>query len=249
MVDTFRLEIPKEIVQNPFEVEKVAELKMVDSLVLPQKNKRAKQYVFLLLLNFLFIGVFLLNVYRSSINKLLKVAFNINTLKQYAQTESTHRHSYLLAYILLFFLFLVLMVYTIDYKLKLNFPVLEIAFVLIGFLLFNMFVNAATGFLLKKALLREMVFFNNMLFVLMSFPILILFILGMLSFTYFISHIWLYFILVVLGGLYFVKEIRNIQILHQNKIKLFSSYFFLYLCTFKMLPFVVFLKIIVTKIV
>lgn len=85
--------------------------------------------------------------------------------------------------------------------------------------------------------------------VILTYPVLLSFVLWPSLFFVVLSalptgNLFLVVILVVLGIIFLLKELRTLQVLRIEKIDIFSFHFFAYLCTFKFLPLFVMAKIV-----
>ena len=201
-----------------------------------------KQYFFLFLLNLLSISIFLMNFSKAKLKKVMSTLSSINILKQLSQTESKRSNSYLYAYFLLFFIFLLSFIYALNIVYNLNLDLLLIAIALMFFFILDALINYVTSYLLKANDLLQTIFFNNISILICSIPLIFLATMLSVYLSFKLVYITSIALATVLVAVYIYKEIRNIFILKAYKIKIGSFYFFLYLCTFKILPMVILLK-------
>lgn len=213
---------------------------------------KAKNYFrdnfFLFILNLLLIAVFLLQISKEKIKKLTSTLVSINVLTQYSKVEDKRDNRYLFAYFLMVFFFIFILMYIIFKNLKIDVDIVYLSFLILLFFLIDYLVHQISSYLFNVKEVLSIIHFNNYAFIILLFPILIIAMLLILFNSYSVTILMTKIILVVFTVFYVWKEIRNIVILNANKINIFSFYFFLYLCTFKLIPIVVLMKIAINEV-
>lgn len=238
-----------QLFEIPFSETAIEELPVVNKIITQQTHNTFKQSIFLVLLNFFCIWVLLLNFSRNRVQKVMATLFNINMLKQFAQVEAKRNNSYLWAYFLLSNLLITILIFVLAFVFKKEVDIFYTFLGVFTFLTLDLIFNALFAYVLNQKEQLDILNFNNAGFLIMSIPF---FIVSLLLITYLPeSHSLIYGnVFICLSILiYSWKEIRFLFILKANKIKIFSFYFFLYLCTFKLLPLVILFKIIVESII
>lgn len=216
-------------------INRVAEL-------VPQQS--AKQYLFWILL---IIGAFIVllwNIARPYSKNLLKSFLNINHASQMARSERSNDKVYSWLYLLLSIVVLSIALYfALPLVLGFQFAWVVLFLVLLGLLLFDILLNWLSGIVLDKGSLAKSVNYYNMAwacFVLfVFFPIICL-----LVFSPNMLFKYLAALALGIGLLAFIfKELRFVQLVFQERMVGQKFYFFLYICTFKFLPILLFAKV------
>lgn len=245
-VDSLIENIPFSI---PFNNDFINTLDKKSEIIALREPNFLKQNIFLILLNLLTITVLLFNISRVKVAKVLATLFNINMLKQFSLVEIKRDNKYLWAYFLLLLLFFSLVIYVLSFTFNREIDVWFVSVVLLVYLIFDLAVNLVTAYILKQYDNYAVVLFNNASFLILSIPFIISSLLLMVYLPERFNIYYSYFFVVIVFILYIWKEIRNIIILGSNKIKIFSFYFFLYLCTFKILPIAVLVKTVLQELI
>lgn len=227
---------------TPFDAQSLSELPVEDKIINLQKEDSSKQYIFLILLNLITIWVLLLNFSRNKIKKIIATIFNLNMLKQFAQVEAKRNHQYLWAYFLLLSILLTVLYSVLANKFNIEADVFKFFIIIISFLLFDIILNKFFAYLFNQNEVFSILLFNNATFLIISLPIIILSLLLLVYLPSNINIVLAYIVISTLIAINLWKELRVLFILGSNKIKIFSFYFFLYLCTFKFLPVALVLK-------
>lgn len=227
----------------PFSSDSLNNFPKFSKNILLLENTNLKSYFFLFLLNLMATAVFLFNISRAKVKKLIATLFSLNMLMQYAKVETKRDNSYLWAYFFLSIIFLAAIIYGLSLNLNLDLNVLKLTMFLVSFMVIDFVIVFFTGFVFKLKELREMSHFNNFSFVIATLPFLIVSVTLLLFLSIESTYLIASIILGILAIGYLWKEFRNLLILKANRINIFSFYFFLYLCTFKILPLAIFLKI------
>lgn len=231
----------------PFSPSAVETLERKTEIIAVKKHLYFKQYLFLILLNLFSISVFLFSITSLKVKKVLATLFNINMLKQFSLVESKRSNKYLLAYFLLFLLYFGVLIYILNIVAEQNINLFLGFSALAFFLLFDLLVNLISAFILQTKETYATVLFNNSSFLFLAIPYFIISSILIIFLPEKLNLYYMYFFIALTIIVYLWKEIRNIFILGSNKIKIFSFYFFIYLCTFKILPLVVFVKTILQE--
>lgn len=227
----------------PYTSDHLESMQVVSKIIQSQNEDNHKSYFFLFILNLLAISAFLLTISRLKVKKMISTLFSLNVLMQYAKVEAKRDNSYLWAYFILFIMFLSALVYVLGLNFQVEIDVLKLTLLIVIFLTLDLLIGFFTAFIFKKEELKGMCHFNNFSYVLVLMPFLIIALLLILFLNIQNTAIASLIILGVLSLAYFSKELRNLLILKVNKINIFSFYFFLYLCTFKILPLAIFIKL------
>lgn len=244
----FVQELDSYSVTMPFSKAYLNNLPIISKNIIPQTDGNIKSYFFLFLLNLIAIAVFLFTISRTKLKKLIATFFSLNMLIQYAKVETKRDNSYLWAYFVLFLMFLATIIYVLSLNFNLNFDVFKITMFVLIFLLSDFLTGFFTAYILKLEELKEMIHFNNFSFIVIIVPFLIISVLILLFLSIQNTFIISLVVFIVLILSYLWKELRNLLILKANRINIFSFYFFLYLCTFKILPLAIFFKITFSEI-
>tara|TARA_B110000908_G_C10236523_1_gene443651 strand:- start:1420 stop:2253 length:834 start_codon:yes stop_codon:yes gene_type:complete len=227
----------------PFSSDSLNNFPKISKNILLLENTNLKSYFFLFLLNLIAIAVFLFNISRAKVKKLITTLFSLNMLMQYSKVETKRDNSYLWAYFFLSIIFLAAIIYGLSLNLNLDLNVLKLTMFLVSFMAIDFVIVFFTGFIFKLKKFREMSHFNNFSFIIVTLPFLIVSVTVLLFLSIESTYLIASIILGTLAIGYLWKEFRNLLILKANRINIFSFYFFLYLCTFKILPLAIFLKI------
>ena len=219
-------------------------LPVIKKIIKYRENDFFNDYFFLFFLNLLLITVFLLQVSKSKLKKLISTLYSINVLSQYSKVEIKRDNKYLLAYFILVFFFISILMFLTFKKLNIEVDVVYISFLILLFFTIDVFVHKISSYLFGLKEVSSVVHFNNYSFIILILPFLVVSILVVLYSTNIVfTELVISIILILLALFYLWKELRNIFILKASKINVFSFYFFLYLCTFKLLPLVILFKI------
>ncbi len=234
--------------QQIFSSKNIQNLPIINKIIVKKESNIKSSYIFLFFLNLVFIAVLLTYTFQDKIYKLTNTIFSINILTQYTKTEQKRDNSYLWLYLVLVFIALMLFIYTISFCFKYTINFEKLSLFLLSFFVLDLLIHKATSYLFTIQESINMIHFNNFSFLIIVLPFLFISIL----ITLFIHIDGLFFIQYIIFTLllllYFWKEIRNLFILKSNRINIYSFYFFLYLCTFKVAPLIIFSKIIFSKI-
>lgn len=246
-MDTFSSSIMDSILNyNPFlspiNTEKLNELPVQKKIISQNNREEFKSDIFLLMLNLISIWVLLLNYSRNKIKKILATIFNLNMLKQFAKVESKRNINYLWAYFLLLNLILTLLFYVLAQNLNIEVNIVKLFLIITAFLLSDTLLNKFLGYIFNQKENFYTLLFNNASFLILSLPLIIISLLLLVFLPNSVNIIFGYSFLALVIFIYVWKELRVLFILGSNKIKIFSFYFFLYLCTFKFLPIAIVLK-------
>ena len=232
------------IITVPFSKESLDKLPTVKKIIQKKEKKNFKSYFFLFFLNLITIAVLLFQISKNKVKKLFSTLFSINALIQFSKVEVKRNNKYLIAYFFLFFIFFLVFVLLLFLNLNKEIDIINLTIIIASFLLIDYFLLTITAYLFNLKTESAIVSFNNMSFIVVVLPFVLVSILLILFLEANSSLILGTVVFAILLVLYVWKEIRNLLILKANKINIFSFYFFLYLCTFKILPLVVFFKII-----
>jgi hypothetical protein len=176
---------------------------------------------------------------------LAKSVFSLNHSLQIIRTERFKDRFLGVFYSLIF---LILLSVGIQYYTAAYFQSLvewyKIAFVIGGYNIVENFIARASGYLINKSNLSRASIFNKQA---LRFILLILML--PLIFLIIFSDGWIHKILVtsyvsIFVLFFLIKEIKNFQLLLMDRINVISLHFFIYLCTFKILPIIFLVKIL-----
>lgn len=226
----------------PLNIENFNKLPVQKKIISQNIKSEFKTNIFLLMLNLISIWVLLLNFSRNKIKKVLATLFNLNMLKHFANIESKRNNNYLWAYFLLLNLLLTVLFYVMAQNFNIEFNIVKLFLIIFTFLLFDTFFNKLFAFTLNQKDNFYVLLFNDASFLILSLPFIIISLLLLVFLPKDINTIFGYSFLVGAILIYIWKEFRVLFILGSNKIKIFSFYFFLYLCTFKFLPLAIIFK-------
>ena len=246
-VDTTPFVINFGRIKIPFPKESFIHLPIKNRIISFQKHDDFKQYFFLIIQNFFSISVLLIHITKANINKLMSTVFNVNMLKQVALVEIKRNNFHLWSYFLINIILKIISFYIIAKILIFDINWVKLSFFVFLFFIAEVIVNKLIAYVFKDEKIYAIIFFNHATFDMMSLPILLF---SLLFLTYLPHQFILLFIilfLIVLIGLYIWKEFRNIAIMYTEKINIFSLHFFIYLCTFKMIPIAIFSKLILAE--
>jgi len=220
----------------------------VNRIITYRSSNYFRDNFFLFLLNLFLISVLLLQISKEKVKKLLSTLFRTNVLTQYSKVEIKRDNNYLFAYFILVLVFISLLIFIILKNMELNANVIYLVFLVVLFFSINILVHSLATYIFNLKEIASIVHFSNYSFLIVILPLLIISLLLVLynqSYTVIISNI----LILLLAIFYLWSEIRNIIIFKANKINIYSFYFFLYLCTFKLIPLVIFVKIAYTEII
>ena len=227
---------------TPLNLANINELPVEKKIITLKIKENFKSNVFLLMLNFIGIWVLLLNFSRNKIKKVLSTLFNLNMLKQFAQVESKRNNNYLWAYFLLLNLLLTLLFYVLSQNLNFEINIVNFFIIITAFFLSDILLNKFLSYIFNQKEIFYTLLFNNASFLILSLPLIIVSLLLLIYLPTGPNILFGYFFIALAVFIYTWKELRVLFILGSNKIKIFSFYFFLYLCTFKILPVAIVLK-------
>jgi len=207
-------------------------------------------YFFWWFLLFLWALVVLLwNLERTHSIQLLKSLVSVNLMLQISRTVRGKERFFgfllTLAYNFLvsiaFFKFLLL-----NFSKEINWYYLILIFLFLNFL--DAMIISIGAYIKKMDYLATSHRFNNDSIVLLGFTLMlpILFVMLYASLYFQILFSWLFIVLFIV--LIAIKEVRSLQLLNSYRIKIFNFYFFIYLCTFKIIPILVLVKFFFSQI-
>lgn len=229
--------------------ENVNKLPLTKKIIKYRKNNFSRDVFFIFLLNIFLIAALLFNVSKKNTKKLLFTLYNINILTQYSKVEIKRDNNYLYIYYILLMFMLAILLHLVFEKMELKADIVYLSFLMIMFFILDFTIHKISSYLFNKENVSSTIHFNNFSFIIISLPILSVGTLLVLYNSQNFTTVFLIFISTILAILYLWKEIRNLFILKANKINIFSFYFFLYLCTFKLVPLVIFFKIAYAEII
>lgn len=250
IVDSLQLvEFDEYTVEMPFSASSLNKLPVVSKKVFLKEDNQFRSYFFLFLLNILAIAVMLFVISKTKVKKLITTLFSLNVLMQYAKVEIKRNNNYLWAYFILLMILLSSIIYIVGINLGFEFDVLKGFLLILLFLIIDWLVGFFSAIIFKKRELKEVCHFNNFSFVILLLPFFIVCLLVILFLNAQNTIISIFIMIAVITIIYLWKEFRNLFILKANKINVFSFYFFLYLCTFKILPMAILIKTILQELI
>ena len=225
----------------------ISKLEKINKKIFSKNVPFNSSIFFLLILNLLFVSVLLLNVSKSKVKKHFKTLFSINSLTQLVKVESKRNNYHLSAYFIVVNLFGFLLLVIFNEKYLYNMNIAKLINALFIFYSFNFISSSIIAYLLDINELKLLKYFSNSTFLFLYLPLFIVFSLFFISVNISQLKSLLFILIVLFFIIYLWQEFRYLLILSSNKINITSFYFFLYLCTFKILPIIVFVKIILEE--
>lgn len=206
-------------------------------------EKHSNQYWWVLIFVFCF-SVVIWNLERAHILQLLKSIISLNYLNQLSRSDKGSEK--LTGFIFSLFFVIVLSlsfqgVFKILFQTDISWY--YIAAIFFGFVIYENFVHSTGGFLLKSNQLVTAQRLNKdaLMFVGITVFLPLAFLMYFSTESAGVIASWLFLVFFVL--ITFVKEFRSLQLINSHRIKIVNFYFFIYLCTFKILPVLFMVKI------
>ena len=211
--------------------------------VQPKDSRQGWYFLFLITFSILITWIYLNS--KELVRSSLKAISSIKDTVQFSRSDRQSNVFYFILYALLFLSGLSLILYFIgDEILGKEWQEWQLVAVVFGVFILDYLFSFLYIFFTSNSrtvdLVQSVVLNYAVVLGLIIWPALFFIVLASLS----VAKVFAVILFVMIGFILLVKEIRVLQVIWMEKIQVFSIHFFAYLCTFKFLPILVLIKII-----
>lgn len=234
-----RFEMPQEVFSEGNEVYRVSKLQDFSYY-----NSLNKYWWYLLIISIVLIVFYVTNNQYSF--SLIKSLSSLHTAQKLAR--SPNNIGVLSAYIYIF-LFCAILAITLKHIVAYFFDEYILTYlyfiVFFAFFIIEIVLIEATGFILNKKQLAQKIRFNNTSVLFGSLIILLPLAYFILFSQVFVQLFAIYLFLFILGVILIFREYRTYRFIFLEKKSIGFFHFFLYICTFKITPFILLVKVLI----